>query len=916
MAEGTNVGTISLDLIIRNTLGKQLDAIARKTESSAGKSFAGVGESVSKAIQRPLETAGAAIKKPLNEMRAEVKEAADDLDAIVARANEKYQKGAQVRTHEGEQPEVVEAPKTRLAFEMAKEPITRQAAEMNRELSEVAQKAADLKYTFIAAVDPVGLLNQKLDNVNAQIGIQQEKLKSLSAEYARTLDVKDAKGIRELEAQMTAVEGKLISLQSTAAQTGAKLQKALNPKTTGAGKELDRLQSKVKSATDTAEKTVSGGLERMKAKSGQALGNIQNGVNKLGKTVKSVFKATFLTAGLYAAFRGIKSLMEGAMSQSAEFSKALNSVKANLSVAFQPIMQAVMPALTALMNGLASVSKQIAAFLSGLFGRTYAQSAAAAKKLQSVQKGAKAAASQMSSLDELNVISKDSGGEEEGTDFSGLNDEGTKEAESFAQKFKSFMADIGFDDVKKRFETFLVDIERQIKQHDFGKAFQGALANGAKLIASALQLGEGIAFPIVVALDIPGIVFESLNLLSALFATLDQVVRALTPGIENFVQIALVPIATWIGGVIKDALSFLSGQLEKIGAWFADHQEMFNKLGESLGELVARAWEFLEPLASTVWQVFKDVLAKIVEVVLQLGEKFGELIGKFIEAGNEIWAFLDSIGVLDTIREIIQITLANLGVAFQTIVDIIGGVLDGIITALGGLIDFIVGVFTGDWTRAWNGIKTFFGGIWDAICSIFTGVWDSIKKAWNTFSEWFQPIWEGLWKGIGNFFINIWNSILGAFESCINWIIGGINDVIDAINLLLSGGEKLLKKFGLDVEFSVPNIPRVSLGRVPLLASGGLITQPTLGMIGEYPGAASNPEIVSPEDRIRKIVREEGGGSVALLDAMREQNGLLRAILEKETVMELDGDTVGRFVKSWESKQGVQVSKGAFAFSY
>jgi len=52
--------------------------------------------------------------------------------------------------------------------------------------------------------------------------------------------------------------------------------------------------------------------------------------------------------------------------------------------------------------------------------------------------------------------------------------------------------------------------------------------------------------------------------------------------------------------------------------------------------------------------------------------------------------------------------------------DRIKGVVDGLKTYFGGWIDFITGVFTGNWEKAWDGIK-----------GIFTGYWDTIKEALN-----------------------------------------------------------------------------------------------------------------------------------------------------------------------------------------
>jgi phage-related protein len=52
---------------------------------------------------------------------------------------------------------------------------------------------------------------------------------------------------------------------------------------------------------------------------------------------------------------------------------------------------------------------------------------------------------------------------------------------------------------------------------------------------------------------------------------------------------------------------------------------------------------------------------------------------------------------------------------------VIAGISDGIkagLKALRGLLDFITGVFSGDWKKAWNGIKTYFSGIWDGLVNV------------------------------------------------------------------------------------------------------------------------------------------------------------------------------------------------------
>jgi hypothetical protein len=59
----------------------------------------------------------------------------------------------------------------------------------------------------------------------------------------------------------------------------------------------------------------------------------------------------------------------------------------------------------------------------------------------------------------------------------------------------------------------------------------------------------------------------------------------------------------------------------------------------------------------------------------------------------------------------------------------------------------------------------------------------------------------------------------------------------------------------------------VALGKIgiPKLAEGGVVRKKTLVVVGEYPGASTNPEIIAPENKIREIIREEGGGGGTLV---------------------------------------------------
>lgn len=146
-----------------------------------------------------------------------------------------------------------------------------------------------------------------------------------------------------------------------------------------AEKPVDNLEKSVKKVGASAEKSLG------KAKT--SAGGFGKTIGGLGKSVKSALKSTFLMAGLYAAFRGIKSVMSDAIGANEEFGNSVKQIKGNLQVAFTPIVNAIMPALNTLASGLATATKAIASFISGLFGTTYKKSLEAAKRSKLSEKG-------------------------------------------------------------------------------------------------------------------------------------------------------------------------------------------------------------------------------------------------------------------------------------------------------------------------------------------------------------------------------------------------------------------------------------------------------------------------------------------------------------------------------------------------
>ena len=187
----------------------------------------------------------------------------------------------------------------------------------------------------------------------------------------------------------------------------------------------EQIKSTLKAAASKGGKSVRNGLGKafssMKQNASKSVKDVGHKVSGLGRSIKSAFKSAVLMAGLYAAFRAFRDLIGGALTSNEQFAASLNALKGNLQVAFTPILQVIMPAVNALMSGLALAAQKIAAFTSSVFGKTYAQSVAATKRLKSTSKEAKKAAGAVAGFDQLNNIEKSESAEDSGTNLDALS---------------------------------------------------------------------------------------------------------------------------------------------------------------------------------------------------------------------------------------------------------------------------------------------------------------------------------------------------------------------------------------------------------------------------------------------------------------------------------------------------------------
>lgn len=654
-----------------------------------------------------------------------------------------------------------------------------------------------------------------------------------------------------------------------------------------AEKPVDNLEKSVKKVGASAEKSLG------KAKT--SAGGFGKTIGGLGKSVKSALKSTFLMAGLYAAFRGIKSVMSDAIGANEEFGNSVKQIKGNLQVAFTPIVNAIMPALNTLASGLATATKAIASFISGLFGTTYKKSLEAAKKVEAVGKKAKENSRFLASFDEMNVASKDES-DSSSSDLSALDSEGDKTAEGIGNKIreqikKGFaLLKKQFANVKKYFDTNFAPIFAEIGKK-FAPVIEGFKDNMSKAwsdmatlaepfknyftnnLTPALQTafksigtiasGLGDTFNLVFGQLWDNVIFPSLNTMittvlplltdqwtatAEVMTTLFETVKTIFD--EVFVT-SVMPILTTLQGVWSD-LWITSAKLWS--QYGEPMMEAIQSLITSVGDTVLTVYkEWIQPVIQWVCDLIKSLWDKAIKPVYV---KVVAVVAKIVDCVKAVWNFLKPFvdWFVKTLGPTIKNVLAAVKGVFDTVFTAIGDIIGGIIKTFGGLIDFITGVFSGDWNKAWQGICDFFSGIWNTI-------WGVIKGVINLIIDGINMLWTG-----------IYNAVKGIVDA-IGGVAGAIGDL-----------------FGQDWHFSMPENPPL----IPKLARGGLAYAPTLAMVGDNRNAGTDPEVIAPLSKLKDIIGE-GGDITEVVLLLREILEFLKG-LNLIAKGEVDGKTLYRLI--------------------
>jgi len=353
------------------------------------------------------------------------------------------------------------------------------------------------------------------------------------------------------------------------------------------------------------------------------------------------------------------------------------------------------------------------------------------------------------------------------------------------------------------------------------------------------------------------------NEASKRYATTESQMKMLRNGLNN--------LAISIGDILLPIINKIVAGLQNAIEWFTNLDDGVKKTILIIGGLIAA----ISPIAgiiSGITGAISKITGEVIPAVIKAATKMGPIITTVVEGiSSGIGA---AIGFIT--ETAIPAVMSAVSSAFTFITGtVIPGIVTGITTAVNFLIanpivliisaivglvaliatkgdeiqailqrvdDFLQGVFTTDWSESFGvlgEILNFFfstvKSIWDSIKAVFDGIIDFVRGV-------FTGDWERAWKGVQEIFKGIFTALVDIAKAPLNGIIALINMVIDAINWMING----LNKIHFDVPDWVPvlggkslgfNIP--TIGKIDYLAKGGVLSSGS-AIVGE-----AGPELLT-----------------------------------------------------------------------
>lgn len=284
-------------------------------------------------------------------------------------------------------------------------------------------------------------------------------------------------------------------------------------------------------------------------------------------------------------------------------------------------------------------------------------------------------------------------------------------------------------------------------------------------IISTLQTGVLPLLPMIADL-VMQIVPLIGQLITAILPVLGQLISAILPVLATLIAEILPVIVQLIAELLPVIMQVIQEVLPVIIQLI---QTLLPVIVQIIQEVLPVIIQLIQTLLPIIMEVIQAVLPVIIELIQTLLPIIMEIIDTvlpvFINLIETILPIFQDIiqAVLPVLQELLENLIPVIQFLAEIFADVLGGALQSVKEIIGsvmeifqGLIDFVTGVFTGNWSQAWEGVKSIFSGVFEGLGEIFKApiraIVSVINKVIGGLNELTVPDWV---PGIGGKGINI-----------------------------------------------------------------------------------------------------------------------------------------------------------------
>ena len=309
-------------------------------------------------------------------------------------------------------------------------PVNEACAKIRKELSAAERQISQFQKQIQKSETAKMPLLEQANQLGAELDAAKAKLAELQAQQRSAEDILSSAGERELsgpdleaylnaysqkpqiDADVSQQQAQVDAIQKKWDDTNSKIE-AYNAKIAEANQEIARQKINVAELGkkyDIAEKETKQIRENITV-TNSGVGTMGRSVRSFTSRLKSIALGALFFNGISAGLREFTTYMGNALKKNEAFTVELARMKGALLTAFQPIYNAVAPAVTSLVRLLTIAATALANFFAALTGTTVDANAKAAESLYeeakaigAVGSAAKKAKKSVAGFDELNVI--------------------------------------------------------------------------------------------------------------------------------------------------------------------------------------------------------------------------------------------------------------------------------------------------------------------------------------------------------------------------------------------------------------------------------------------------------------------------------------------------------------------------------